>query len=51
MTTKDLLEASHLPVEFILVDVQDVFRKYMSRHIIDIIFVLTSNSREKIGRQ
>lgn len=45
MTTKGLPEASHLPVEFILVDVQDVFRKYMSPYI-DIIYVLISNSKK-----
>lgn len=46
MTTKGLPEASHLPVEFMLVDVQDLFRKYISPYI-DIIYILISNSKKK----
>lgn len=48
MTTKSLLEASHLPIKFI-VDVQGVFRKYMSPYI-DIIYILISKSNEETGQ-
>lgn len=46
MTTKGLPETSHLPIKFI-VDVQGVFRKYMSPYI-DIIYILISKLKEEI---